>query len=205
MKFISTLLCGTLLAASNLANAGIWYQWHATNHLAPHGISLILEFDPAVVKAGTFQMQLDISDNEYTLDPVYEQSGLLNLSYSGGLGGGIYWKPRKGITDPGPVRLNMNVSFGPGNHLTGHIYAFNFDSQFGMTTDLAKSPHFMIYAAESDAGMNGCGWASAGQTPCYGATGQIRRIPEPASVALLGLGAVGLIATRRRCAKQKAR
>lgn len=205
MKFATTLLCCILLTASNLAHAGIWYQWHATNKVAPRGISLLLEFDTAVVKSGAFQMQISIHDNAPYLDTIFPQSGLLSLVYGTGTGGGIHWNPREGITSPGPVILNMNVGFGPGNHLTGTIYAHNFDSQFGMSTNFGNGPNFTIFEAESDAGMNGCGWVSPDRTPCFGATGQIRRIPEPATIALLSLSAFGAILTRCRRRKQKAR
>lgn len=205
MQFVSIILGIILLTGSGLANAGVWYQWHATNNAAPHGISLLLEFDHAAIQNGAFQMQIDIDNNNYATDTIFPQSGLLSLRYSTGTGGAIHWNPREGITSPGPVLLNMSVTFNPGNHLTGHIYAHNFDSQFGMATGIAGSPHFTIYEAESDAGMNGCGWTAPNDVPCSGATGQIRRIPEPASTALLGLGVLGMLVTRRRSGKQKAR
>ncbi|QOY95959.1 PEP-CTERM sorting domain-containing protein [Massilia sp. UMI-21] len=196
MKIVSIILSAILLTLSNFAHAGVWYKWHATNHVAPFGISLLLEFDAAAVKAGSFQMQID----EIDLEQAYPQSGLLRLMYNPGTepGAGIHWDFRTGIRAPGPTILNMNVDFGPGNLLTGHIYAHNFDSQFGMTTGLGNGPHFTIYEAESDAGMNGCGWVTPDAAPCSGATGLIRQIPEPGSLPLLALGLTGLLAARRK-------
>jgi hypothetical protein len=205
MKCVTSLLCGILLTASSIANAGVWYKWQATNDAAPLGISLLLEFDHAVVRSGALRMQIDVDDNWPYLNTIFPQSGLLSFFYETGTGGGIYWNPRKGITDPGPVILDMDVGFGPGKHLTGSIYAHNFDSQFGMSTGFAGGPNFIIYEADSDAGMNGCGGYSIGEVPCIGATGQIGRVPEPVSIALLGLGAFSAALTRRRSAKQKTR
>ncbi|UVW26919.1 PEP-CTERM sorting domain-containing protein [Massilia sp. H6] len=205
MKSIQSLIACMLLMLSGSANAGVWYQWHATNDVTPLGITLSLEFDTAVVQSGAFQMNIAIQNNGPWLDTIFPQSGLLNFSYGTGTGGGIHYAPRQGISSPGPVILDMSVAFGPGNHLTGHIHAHNFDSQFRMATSGETGPNFTIYEAESDAGMRGCGWAAPGKLPCFGASGQIRRIPEPASIALLGLGALGIITVRRRTAQRKAR
>jgi len=193
-----------LLSASPLATAGVWYKWHATNDIAPRGISLLLEFDRAVVRSGTFQMRIDVDDNAFR-DTVFPQSGLLGFYYGTGTEGEITWKPRKGITDPGPLILDMDIRFGPGRHLTGGIYAHNYNSQFGMSTGFMGGPNFTIYEAESDAGMKGCGWASEEGRPCFGATGQIRQIPEPASIALVGLGVLGAALSRRRSTRKAVR
>lgn len=198
MKIIVSIIGLGLLMVSGFVNAGIWYKWHATNNDVPRKIELLLEFSPEVVSAGSFQMQIEA----YDLNASYPQSGLLSLRYSPGTeGGGIYWTPRTGINYPGPTILDMSVQFNPGRHVTGRIYAFNFDSMFSMATDTLHGPNFTIYDAESDAGMNGCGFTTGYKVPCYGATGQIRQIPEPGSVALLGLGVLGLIAARRKTAK----
>lgn len=199
MRRLSILFGSFLMSLSGLANAGVWYQWHATNHVAPFGITLMLEFDPAAVKAGSFSMQFNEISNEHNPNHIYPTSGLLTLSYTTGTGGGITWKPREGITSPGPAILDMHIVFSPGFHLSGHLYAHNFDSQFGIATGNGSDPNFTLYQASSDAGMNGCGWPSS-EAPCFGATGQLRQIPEPGTIAMLGLGlgAVGLLGARRR-------
>lgn len=196
MKLVTSILGSILFTLSGLANAGVIYKWYPTNDVAPRGISLLLEFDTATVKSGSFEMQID----QENLEVYYPPSGLMSLSYNPGteVGAGIYWDFRKGTTLPGPVKLDMRVSFKPGNHLTGYIYAHNFDSQFGMSTGIGNGPNFTVFEAESDAGMNGCGWTTRDTIPCFGATGQIRQVPEPSSTLLLGLAGLGLLAARRK-------
>lgn len=45
------------------------------------------------------------------------------------------------------------------------------------------------------------GTMSLGSGNLFGATGQVARVPEPGSLALLGLGVLGLMANRKRKAK----
>lgn len=193
MKFITCLLTFLACLTCNIAHAGIFYKWHATNDVAPTGFHLLLEFDPAVVRAGSFTMSFDHEEPHGG----YPTSGLRSLVMGfDDSHVGINWTPRQPSGDPGPHILSMNVRFTPDGYLTGGIRASNFDSSFGMSSGMTDEYGFYLSQVSSDYFFGGCDHGN--MATCVGATGQIRQVPEPQTIGLLALGLVGLAVARRK-------
>lgn len=184
-----------------LAQAGVVYQWHTTNNETPWGVSLQLEFDQATVDRGAFSL-------DYYQSPGPDdtpQEGLLGmyyttlnnpsspLSYSAAHGGFSY----------GTGFISLDVQFVANGFLTGWIRTGDMSQHFEIASNGAL---FTFVDANNDGGLEGAGCPA--WEPCSGATGylqsrpaqlaQVAAVAEPASMGLLGLGAVGLLLARRR-------
>lgn len=199
MSIKSSLAAASLCLLPLCSQAGIMYQWTATNNATPWGITLDMEFDKRTVKSGQFKLDLyyDLWDGHGTVP----KQGILGLRYSfPGLGSTMTYSSTNQGFSFGRGYLQLDLQFVDGGYLTGSIYANDSNSHIYMTS---VGNSFQVKDANSDQGMPGagCGWQEIPPMPCAGATGFIRRVnkvPEPGSVAVLILGAIALAGTRRR-------
>lgn len=207
MKFASKLAALALLAPS-LASAGVIYEWRSANLEAPYGISLRMEFDEQAVRAGSLVFDVE---QDYMAAP-RPDSGLLSFSYSfPGAHDAITYRPREEGFAYGWGMMNLDLIFGGDGSLSGYIHANNSSSHFVMQS---QGGLFTVLDSNSDMGMPGagCEWGMS----CNGATGyirqatqlaplvQIQEVPEPASIALIGAGLIGVLAGRRRIVRGQA-
>lgn len=204
MKIVSAALAAIMALSSPLSQAGIVYQWQATNDLTPHGIRLELEFDQATVASGAFDLRLDAEGYPGTVRP---DSGLLRFYYaipvwetaSGYQYLEMSYFPRQEPFQYGHGSLEIHIQFAAGGFLAGSIAAnaVSPDNQFLMQS---AGNTFTVLRAGVEYGQSaaGCNWIDG--TVCAGATGEIKRtdIPEPSSLALVGIGVFALCRRHRR-------
>lgn len=199
MNMQKYLALATLAIAPLGAQAGVIYEWRATNAQTPQNFTLQLEFDHRTVKRGSFMLDIE-SESGPMLAP---RTGLLSLKYSfPGLSNDMFYtsKGREGFNLGSRGYLNMHVSFDEAGYLTGQIYANDTNSHIELGS---VGTLFSVIDANSDEGMPGagCGWQMDPPMQCGGATGYIQRVgevPEPATGALIGLALVGGIYARRK-------
>ena len=184
-------LVAALLLSPLIAQAGVLYEWRALNHDTPYEITLRLEFDHGTVNSGAFSFHLTPEQPPMPRPG----SGLLALHYGfPGVYAPMTYFPRTEGFGHGYGYLDMELSFEPGGLLSGYIYANNSEHHFMMRSN---SVVFTVLDANSDQGMPGAGCGFGTEIPCGGATGHIRQVPEPGSLALLGLGLLAAAGTRR--------
>ncbi|WP_312554064.1 hypothetical protein [Massilia sp.] len=90
MKILSYLAAAALSLLPLCSQAGVIYQWQATNDETPYGITLELEFDEATVQAGTLNYYFEHFNDD--LPP----PGLLNLRYTFPGPYGVQWSLQDG-------------------------------------------------------------------------------------------------------------
>lgn len=195
MNVKSCLAALSLCLLPLASQAGVIYEWRALNHETPRGITLQLEFDQSTIDSGAFSYAFQ-QEFDFETPPV--GSGLLGLRY---IFPGVFEEMRyswdKGFANRLGF-LDMELSFDANGYLSGFIHANNSEHHVIM---LSTGNRFTVLDANSDQGMPGagCDW----MVECSGAVGQIRRadIPEPGSLALLGIGLLSAASLRRKAAR----
>lgn len=179
------------------SQAGVIYEWQATNDELPLAITLELEFDHRTVAGGEFNFAF--WDPE--IDSKVPARGLLALRYTfPGMGEEMLYDAKTGGFASGIEYLNMMVRFGADGFLTGAIYLNDGSHHIDMASE---GNLFTVIDADSDEQMlgAGCNWD---MEFCGGASGRIRKvgetadIPEPGTLALFGAGLLAALRLRRR-------
>lgn len=198
MNFKSLISGGVLALLPMLSCASVLYEWDALNNKAPQGITLQLEFEQSTVQSGRFDF--DLYGDGATNDGPHPGLGLIALNFSfpqPDLGVGFTRANGYGTGFYNYGTLSVHVEFEKGGFLTGYIRAGNIETGFEMRS---QGRVFTVLHADTDGPSTGagCGWTT--NTPCAGATGQIRaaEVPEPGTIALLGGGLLAASRIRRR-------
>lgn len=191
MQLNHVIIAAVLSFTSLSSHAGIIYEWKPVKKEAPSWFGMRIEFDEATVASGSFSFSVGPGDPQPQLG-----SGLIAFCtpYS-------CYRPQ---SDPfnhgmGFGYLNMSVNFVEGKFLAGSIQYHDWQSTLNLATGLNGSDNdrlFTIYDTNADYGMGDCGGPTG--ITCSGGTGHLRQVPEPAPIALLGLGALVAVGARRR-------
>lgn len=177
------------------SQAGVIYEWSALNDETPRGITLQLEFERSAIDSGAFSFAIN---QDYDFEEPLAANGLLGLRYTfPGASEAMDYSWKKGFNH-GYGILELELSFDKGGFLSGYIYANNTEHHIMLAS---QGRRFTVLDANSDEGMADCGWTTG--VDCAGASGHIRRtdIPEPGSLALLGIGLLAAAGLRRKAAR----
>lgn len=178
-KLITCALAALSIHANSQAN--VVYEWQGNDNAAPYGIALRMEFTDAAFESGALHLRA----REYEFVP---DSGLVSFYYTfPGPAQPLSYAPGERPLGTGEL-LDMDIVFRDDLTLSGSFKAIGIESHIFMDS---VGSLFTVTNANSDAGMMwaGCApWAA-----CAGATGVFRQVPEPGSMALVGLGLLGLV------------
>lgn len=187
MNTLRTLLLCAGLAAPAFASAGVIYEWRtASTSSSIYSVTGYIELSEAAVQAGNVDYQFSDSCGDHPqcdysdkASPILRFSFMVNdhpIDLDFYHGTGFYY---------GPAAGSFGASFSVGALSLGPMNLFANDGNSYVWLDGS-----LIADANSD--MWGC------EGGCSGATGGFFRVPEPASVLLMGAGMMGLAVMRRR-------
>lgn len=198
-KLLAFALAALSIHASSQAD--VIYEWNSIGNTTPKDISMKLVFGDELIGQDSYAYTLHagwpFNDSHYT--------GLKEISFSATGARPMSLFPGQQVEAP-YLDLVLNLQFLAGGQLGGSIY-FN-DSQSDVR--LASTDGvFSVLAMHSDANPDGSGISCDGVANCAWSTGTLNRldsanqlesraVPEPASVALVGLGLLGIASLRRR-------
>lgn len=199
MKLTSYLAAAALSLLPLCSQAGVIYQWQATNDETPYGITLEMEFDEQTVAGGVLNYAFEQGWDEPPAQ------GLLNLRYTFPyMAEETVWSARNGGFSSELGRLDLQLGFGSDGYLSGYIYLNDGYSHIEL---LSNGRRFTVVDANSDEEMVGAGCPWVSDYDCSGATGVILRdgaepnepgeVPEPGTLALLGAGLLAAARLRR--------
>jgi hypothetical protein len=185
-KIIAAAL--SMLCVASAAQANTVYTWYGDNKVTPYGITLQMDLTDAAVATGSFKFDSASSD----------PTGLARFFYTyPGDAAAISWHEGQA---PYYGNFRLDLAFASDGALSGEIFAQNFNNQISLEGTAGR---FTITDAESDGTMEGAGCVHG--TTCAGGTGVFTSysytVPEPGSLALIGLGVFGIGAIGRRKAK----
>jgi len=196
MKFLKVFAAVALSLTCLSSQAGVIYEWKPLNQEVPFGFALRLEVARDAVRSGALSFATTLGEPQK-----FPNAGLLSLRYRAGQGI-IDYSPRREVLDPwGAGEVTLDLRFDASGFATGYLYANDTMSHFEISS---SGRVFSVLDANSDAGMDGAGCGSDFDTPCYGAMGELVQIPEPQSLALLGLGGLAVLAARSRTRRRRA-
>jgi hypothetical protein len=199
MNVRSCIAAAAIALMPMLSQASVVYEWTTTNNVAPHGVSLRMEFDDAVVQRDS--LDFDYSGEGHRSAWLPPELGLISLSFALFDSHGVHFTQDTGVAYDGPFYQLLRMHVGFGEYMTGYIEAGNFETAFTMQAKKNDNV-FEVTDLVSDAPLDGkIGCTSPTIGPCAGATGVIQRVndvPEPGSLALIGAGLFAASRIRRR-------
>jgi len=196
MKLPSFLAAIAFCLMPLCSQAGVIYQWEATNGETPRDITLELEFDEQTVASGELNVYFE---HGFGAPPA---QGLLNLRYTfPRMESAMEWSALGGGYSTQMGWLDLRLQFGSDGFLSGSIY---LNDGFHHIELVSSGRAFTVVDANSDEEMVGAGCPWVPEYVCSGATGVIERtdnpsdVPEPASLALFGAGLLAAARWRRK-------
>lgn len=184
--------------------AGIVYQWRALNNEVPRGIQFEMEFDRATVASGAFSWSLEPGNYD---GPADSTLGLKRIRFAYPFYGHTTSDPQYSVVDFVPqiglmhmqTQIHMSVTFNAEGYLEGMVFFSTINPDLSLAM-ISEGRLFTIGASGDGTGHTGagCGWGI--EIDCAGAVGEMRRVdvPEPESLALIGLGLLAVFAIRRK-------
>lgn len=187
------LLAAILFMLASGANAGVTYQWTTTQFAwdhAPLDIKMTIVFKEAAVNAGSVDFVVGECSNPSQPLECAGPSPVESFFFSAGTKSDIYWSPDVAAKDFYLFLVSGEFHNG---HFNGDIHAWTKDTQIVIYRgDIS----FLESSVPGDICQLG--------EECQDDRGVIRAVPEPSSIALLGVALGGLLLGRRN-AKSRAR
>jgi hypothetical protein len=198
MNIKSLIGAASLALLPMLSQAGVVYEWQATNNAIPRGVTFKLEFEESAVKSGGFHF--DQTGTDFQLGWPRPDLGLIYFDIGVAGAHSVFDQQYGFSTDlfSNVGELTIDVTFGANGLLEGSIRSDSFETGFTMSSN---DGIFTIHRLQSDGPVWGAGCDETQAVVCAGATGVISRvdeIPEPGSLALIGAGLFAASRIRRR-------